>query len=266
MTRRILIILIVTIITVPLAINTLLYYLDPLGIVTYAHDLNALFYVSEPDTTGIRFLTGRYTFRGYTATIGHDGLRIVPDTTFAHCTIAAVGDSVAFGMGVEDYETFTNIFAQTFKDVHWINAGIPGYSALNVVQQINNIPADGYLWLIINNDDEPFRRYFGGQVNAPPAAIAQYVGWRQETPIPINAERFDDGARHILNRENVLAFAFADVSLTEHIEQAYPQVVIIPLYTEVVSRADPHPNAVGHQQIADAMMPYVSTFVEDTCV
>lgn len=265
MTRRVLILLIAIVITVPLAINAMLYYLDPLGIVIYAHDLNALFHVSEPDKTGIRFLTGRYAFRGYTATIGHDGLRIVPDTAFTHCTIATIGDSVTFGMGVEDYETFTNIFAQTFKDVHWINAGIPGYSALNVREQINTIAADGYLWLIINNDDEPFRRYFGGRIHNAPFAITQYLTWQRETPIPVNTERFDSGAQTILSHDDVLAFAFADISLTDHIEQTYPQVITIPLYTEVVSRADPHPNAAGHDQIATALYPYVSEFVEDIC-
>lgn len=264
--RNKLLLAIFVVIVSPLLINALLYYLDPLGVVTYFHDLGALTMISEPHETGIRYLPGRYDFRGYTATIGHDGLRIVPDTMFSDCTIATVGDSLTFGMGVQDYETFTNLLAQTVNTAQWVNAGIPGYSALNVAEQIEAVAADGYLWLIVANDDEPFAHYFGGRVKPLSNAIATYLSWfmRPAEPEP-DIERFDRGAQVILEQPNVLPFAFNGARLTDHIRINYPQVHIIPNYTAVVSQADRHPNAAGHQQIADALYPPVMAFVEGVC-
>lgn len=252
-------------IAILLLLDFLLWHLDPLGAVTYDHDLAALFPISEPDATGIRYLPGRYTLWGYTLTIGHDGLRIVPHTAFSDCTIATVGDSLTFGMGVNDAETFTNSLAQHIP-AHWVNAGIPGYSAVNVERQIGAVEADGYIWLIIGNDDEDVTLYQGYRQTRRLTGLSSTVNFllRRSYPAP-NIERFRAGADAILARDNVLGFVFEGQRLTELVQTYYPQVIVLPQYTGIISRADMHPNAAGHQQIADAMLPYVIEFVEGIC-
>lgn len=264
--RKVIRYVLITIIVILLGVNLLLRFIDPLGIIRYWRDTQALFALSLPHETGYRFTPGHHN-TGYFLTIGLDGLRVVPDTApRTGCKIAVLGDSVAFGMGVNDSETVVNLLAIRNTDMHWSNAALPGYSAENVVYQLGNIPADGYIWLIIQNDNESARWYRPSQRRSTPSALSTYLlAFIQQDISIADTEPFTQYADTILAREDVLAFAFEDAYLSDIIAQRYPHVVIIPRWHSNISRFDPHPDAQGHLEIAGAILPYLPEFLERRC-
>jgi hypothetical protein len=86
----------------------------------------------------------------------------------ATCTIAILGDSVAFAYGVNDDQSWLNVVAREFPNVRFINLAVPRYNSSNVVGTWNATPdADAYLYLIISNDLDPAldvetERFVGG--------------------------------------------------------------------------------------------------------
>lgn len=246
-----------------LVLDAMLFHIDPLGMRRYIYDLNALFAVALPAPDGIRFTPGYHQFAMYDATIGLDGLRIVPDSKNQDCTIVFVGDSVTFGMGADDEDSFPNRLARVLP-VHVVMAAFPGYSAENVRASLAQHEADGYVWLIIPNDDEPFYMWRRGK-GAMPSATVLYLDVLFPQPGKSVPARFQTAADSILAREDVLAFIIEGDGLTGLVQQRYPQVKVIKPYTGYVSISDTHPNGEGAQQIADAMRPDIEEFVQGVC-
>ncbi len=76
----------------------------------------------------------------YRVRLGEDGFRRVPATT-GGAGVVVLGDSYAFGYGVDDHETFANRLAEALPgraEVH--NWGVPGY---NLVQQVELLRTRG---------------------------------------------------------------------------------------------------------------------------
>lgn len=272
--RAIIGILFVIIVTIGM-IEASLYFLDPLGIVAYFHSFKMLEEARIPSETGYTFAMGEYEMLDYSYTINADESRLVPATNNnAECTIATIGDSLTFGMGVEDDETWVNILAETYPDVHFLNYGRPMFSSGNVLRSYNTYEADAYMWLIISNDDFPDSEYYPSKGGY---SLASRLYWiyvlyplifnelpydvLYEEGVPIATNTTSPSANvadEIAN--NTFIFGF-DEFPTNNVEQA----IIIPAFTEVNSAIDPHPSAVGNQQIADAILPYMDDFIREQC-
>jgi hypothetical protein len=279
-TRRILIVILWTILVIILGTEALLRLTDPWGVNDVYDDL-VLFHENfqfEPHR-GYVLPEGEYRFKQWTATINAQQTRVVPDTNLdASCTIAMVGDSVTFGHGVNDDETFTNQLARHFPEVHFIDAGLNGYNIGNVLGTIRSIDADAYVYFIIHNDDDP------------PLQIGQEgrVTWRivlyrfallgmlnnDAEPDPVESEApaevvypdwFMTDAQSIASYDNVLIAANEGNSLLGYIETRDVPVVTIPKTNHRVSRADPHPNAEGHAEMAQSLLPHVALWIAEHC-
>lgn len=263
--RRNLLIVLLCIALPVLLMEPFLRAIDPVGIYSYFADYEALAALSLPAPDGMRFAAGVHRFSMYTATIGKDGLRVVSGNRGGACQIAFVGDSVVFGMGSD--VSFVDMLAPEINATV-INAGIPGYSAGNVARSIDMIPAEGYVWLIIQNDDDPPARWTRPTGGGMPSATTLYLGyWFPGTyALPErNEPRFIEMAAPVLSRSDVLAFVFDHQALTDVVRREFPQVRVIPHYTGHVSRFDAHPDRRGAQQIADAMREQVAAFVAKRC-
>lgn len=266
--KRINILLSIVIISI-LSFNISLHWFDPLGIVAYNWQLSQMFQLTLPHDTGYRFTPGRFDI-GYRLTIGSDGLRIVLDANLqAECTIAVLGDSVVFGMGVADSDSLVNMLAQDYPDIHWINAALPGYNSRNVVRQFSAIQADGYLWLIIGNDGNSDINY-RHIINAPPLALGIYIRWLilgsgAKSSGTINT--FSNGIDNFLNdrNDNLIIFAFKNQYLTGDIITRYPNVIELPHWTSQISWGDAHPDKQGNREIANSLQPYIDKHIETLC-
>ena len=255
-------------------LEALLYFLDPLGTVTYIHSFAMLWETSIPSETGYTFREGEHKMLDYNYTILEDESRFVPASNpDASCTIAAIGDSLTFGMGVEDDETWVNYIAEVYPDVHFLNYGRPVFSAGNVLRSHDAYPADAYIWLVVDNDDFPDREYIPNDSRYPSATRlywlytiypalfgelpfeALYGGG--DTSIPGRSPSAEAAA---VMAEDTLIFGFDKVP-ARNIEQA----IIIPEFTEQNSPMDAHPSEIGNQQIADEMLPYLDNFIAAHC-
>lgn len=249
-------------------LDAILYHVDPLGYSTYIFDWMKMIGISRPANHGFTFEPGEHHFMGYTAHINEQGYRDVPNSQGGDCTVGFIGDSFAFGLGVNDDENYVNLLA---KDIpaETLNFGIPAYSSHNVAAQLQSIHADAYIWLIIWNDDDAMTKW------SPPLPVysalwvyMKNLGWDGGWHRAPNSARgiFTVHADLILDRDNILAFAFEGVHLTDIVKKRYPQVKIIPNYApHWISVGDSHADAEGNRVIADAMRSDVLSFVNEQC-
>lgn len=256
-----------------LLLDASLYWIDPLGLVDAVHANHAYNAVMIDHPTGYALPSGTHHFHYWGATIQDDHSRYVPATNpNANCTIATIGDSMTFGLGVEDAETWVNILAGQFQDVHFINPARPDYSATNTAELKAYYPADGYIWLIIQGDEQVPYRYQNVRPAYPyPPATALY---RTRLISQLRGEQTYHGrdndmtgywqAIHEIADEGVLLFGFQDSELANASTEQYP-VILIPPRSHPISAVDSHPRPEGHQQIAEAMYPYIEDFVERVC-
>lgn len=259
-TRRILYI-IAAFIGILLLLDALLWWIDPYGIVTLWKDAGAMVDTAHAAPDGWRYTPGVHEFITYSVVIDTDGFRAVPESNQGDCQIAVLGDSVAYGMGSS--VSFVNLLAPDIP-AQVVNRALPGYSAANILALLDTLDADGYVWLIIQNDDEPFST-FAPHYHPLQPALVEYFSFRaQPVPTPRPIAWFTQPADQIMARGDVLSFAFAGAYLTEVAHERYG-TTIIPPYTSFVSGVDYHPDPEGHRQIANAMRPYIVDFVGRTC-
>jgi hypothetical protein len=234
---------------------------DPWGAWRYFGDLRAVFAAYSEPSREYAIAPGIYTFSNWEAVILPDGTRRVPDTAQTDCTIALVGDSVTFGLGVSDADTWANVAARELPAVHIVNAGVPAASIGTVAAEIRRTPADGYVYLMIDNDDAPegdVRRW-----GIPDGAIRTYLYMLQEfRPAQYTP---DPGARAqitaVAEREDTQAVAFAGNPMARDV----PDVTYIPMYTKRISRVDAHADAEGNAQIAASILPIVRKLAATRC-
>lgn len=239
--------------------------LDPLQVKPYFADLDALFATMHADPTrGYVHTPGVYTFSNWSATINRDTTRLIPETTPQDCVIALVGDSVAFGHGVKDSETWANQLTKRYPAVQILNAGVNGYNIQQVQATIAAVSADGYLYTMISNDADTalafprkptpvkpmievyayvFRTRFGGQAPATP-------DWRD----------FDVTLAELRALDNLAIVGFEGDPLAIHAD-----VPLLPIWSHVNSPTDTHANAQGNVEIADAVESEFAALVERVC-
>ena len=278
--RRILIIVLWTFLVTVFGIEAILRLTDPWGVIDVYDDL-VLFHENfeTHPLRGYVLPEGEYQFNRWTATVDARQTRLVPDTNpNASCTIAMVGDSVTFGHGVDDEDTFTNHLARSFPDVQFINAGLNGYNIGNVLGTIRSIEADAYIYFIIHNDVDPPLEI--GQQGRVKYAITLYnhslraMLANDDEADPVESETpadvvypdwFITDAQTIAGFDNVLIAANVGNSLLEYIETIDAPLVIISKTKHRVSRADPHPNAEGHGEMAQSLLPHVDRWIAEHC-
>ncbi len=264
--RRKLIHVLIGILLALLLSEGLLAWLDPLGF-AYYRDQAYLGARLIPDPRGYNFRPGVYRLSSSQFTILPDGTRRVPDTNLeAAKTLVFIGDSVTFGYGVDDAQSWVNRIARELPDVHVINAGVSGYNSTNVLRTLAQYPtADALVYLIVNNDAEPENQPDFAHPRPPdnPSWLALYLLHLPEYLNPISASdeiargdipRYLDDLHHILADERVLAVAFDDAfgQLTVRECCAIP---LIARGTDRVSPVDGHPGVRGNQEIAAQMLP-----------
>lgn len=230
-----------------IALELILRLFDPLGVV-YLEDIGAVFDKAESGNP-YTLAPGVYRFNTFTATILADRSRLVPDnSTIADCVIVAIGDSVTFGHGVNDKDTWVNLLARQFQGGQFINTGMNGYNshAVREMQAQWVERANGFIYLVTSNDSDPQlpsleRDRFYPYLSAYLLILQAPSQHEQDTP-----------------------FAFlADIAA---IQQTAPTLVLEGItYSEVNSYADPHPNAAGHEQIASAILPMVRETIQAWC-
>ena len=265
-TRHLITYILFCVILVLLMLDTLLWQLDPLGIHAYFYGQYQQQFVMGMASHGYNLQSGAHNFGSFIVTVGASGNRIVPDTNrYADCVIAAIGDSVTFGYGVQDNETFVNILARAYPDIQWRNVARSGYSARNIALLQDAYPANGYLWLIINNDHYPKWDYTITTPSRFPSATNLYLehGLSKPKAPVLDWNTYWQAVADITAHET-LVFGFEGESPAIETSEQYP-VYFIPAYTDFVSVYDTHPNAAGHQQIADSMMPFLEPFIARIC-
>lgn len=243
-----------------IALDFLLWKTDPHGAIRYLWDYYHLQQHALPSPHGLLYEPGTYRLNMYTVTIGIDGFRAVPTNAGGSCRIAFIGDSMVFGMGSD--VSFVDLLAGDMPaDV--INAAQPGYNIDNIARVPESVPADGYVYLAFFNDSEPPLRWELPSGYPPPALFLYRDYLTSPGGLPVEEDYFEYRAADLFSREDVLVFAFEGLPLTD-IAAAHGAVVI-PLYTQLVSRYDGHPSPEGAAEIADSMRLAVAVFVEQQC-
>ena len=255
-------------------LEILLRVFDPWGAVAYFSDGNTVSTLYIPVGRRDVLPQGQYRYPTWTATIRADYSRYVPDNGRGACQVAFVGDSVTFGLGVNDAETWVSLLARLHPEWTVINAGISGYNSYGVRLTIDVTPADVYVYLISPNDAE--LQLFHADIASPPSyQPALKIYWRiwqiqrqgyEHPPQMIGDERrFDRDIAALAQIENLLIVGFANDPLAQSAQAQFPDVILMTPYSERISFADPHPNVVGHQQIAAAIESAVIETVQSYC-
>jgi hypothetical protein len=258
--RRALLISLITLLLTILLVDQALWKIDPQGVVRYFQDFAALSSHALPSPDGLRYAPGNYQFAMYKATIDLTGFRAVPTNRGGSCRIAFIGDSVTFGMGSD--VSLVDVLAP-YLEATVINAAIPGYNIENIVQMPNVVQADGYVYLVVQNDSEPPARWKLPSGYAPPAIMLYLDTLTSSGPVSVGDDYFREHAAPLLKRNDVLAFAFEGGLLTDAAQSIGAHV--IPDYTGHVSRFDAHPSPEGAAQIAESMRGDVMRFVSQRC-
>lgn len=268
--RRAIIIVLINIIIILLVNDALLYWLDPLGVVDAMHENHDRHKHLINHPTGYAIEPGTHSWHFYDVTILEDFSRYVPDTNVnADCTIATIGDSVTFGFGVNDSETWVNLLAREYPTVHFINPARGDYSAANIALLKADTRANGYIWLIIGNDAETPYIYSGVLPSYwYPPATKIYLHWLTNRNKPL-INRESDNAIYWQSvgqiiTDNIIVFGFNNDPLAIETSEVY-NVHLIDAWTTNVSFVDGHPNVQGHQQIAESLNPSVTRFIAQQC-
>ena len=267
--RRVIILTLLTLAALEMALSLI----DPLGV---AYVLQ-LFYINEfyagPVEAGW-LAPGQYDLGTWQIHILDDTTRRVPATGDG-CRVVFFGDSVTFGWGVNDGDTFAAQLAQRWPSAHILNAGIPGYNSAQVRQRIDTIPHDVALYLVFDNDAIDFAIEGGntvtgtdhhwpgfGLLHGQMSALAVYANYftrRSGPPDGVSdTTRFTDDLTALVG-QGVTLLAF-DGGNSDWLAERYP-VTSLPRYTTTVSAVDPHPDARAHAGIAQA----IKDAIENPC-
>lgn len=251
------------------ALEGCLRYIDHNGTYRYRADQYAhiLDWIASP--RGYVLPAGTYHYSNWTATTDSAGNRSVPASRPHACRIAILGDSVAFGFGVDDADTFATVLAGEV-DAQIINAALTGYTSENVLKTLYDVPADGYVYLAILNDDDVTHTVTRTKPLTgayPQTAIETYIQaatWNSY--IPDNVPRFRQDITTLAARDDVLIVTFAWANgWHKGLVRLAPDTVVLPMYSGTVSAYDQHPNAAGHRQIAAGLLPHVVALMDKVC-
>lgn len=274
-------------------IEILLRAVDPWGLY-YFQDLeklgNTIFQADAE--RGYLMPDGQYSFTRWNAEI-REGGRVVPATNNeATCTIAILGDSVAFGYGVNDDQTWLNAAARDLPDVRFINLGVPRYNSSNVLGTWRATPdADAYLYLIISNDLDPAldvesERFVGAGTGQPwlvrytnfalrrgggtdQVEIQQTEDTEAAPPLPDDFRglaRLWGEMEEMQTDERVYFAAFEKEPLTSTLlARDLPLTTWVYPSQRRISLADYHLNPTGNEELAAQAVPLFRQIAQERC-
>lgn len=262
--KRLIRILAISILITLFGIEAALALLDPMGFTYYA-EMPRHISLRDEIASGSAIRPGTYTFREFSMTVLPDYSRRVPDTSEnADYTLVILGDSVTFGWGVNDDQTFANIIAQAHPDWHVINAGVTGYNSDNARRHMTLYPgADRYIYLTIYNDPVITESAADDQPAASTSWMALYLHflpYYQNTPRNLTGWEMDY-ARYENDLRAMRASGVEIVAMRSpfpddrawQIAQACCEARVIDWTYTRINPSDNHPNAEGHRMIADAI-------------
>ncbi len=265
----------------------LLRIADPLGIHRLVGTLQAVSrQLDTTDPRGFGLPPGRYTLPGWSLTIDDNRNRVTPATRAGDCRIVFVGDSVTIGQSVEDDEVWVNLLADE-ADAEFVNAGFMGFNVYHVANTVQHRDGDGYVYLLIGNDDEagiPFEEpsrggargliqnrllpatyayatILRGTPSTPPAQSTTLSAIEQDEQLAAFMETFDT----LVNRDDVLVIGFDHEPLSQFVAEQYPQVTLVEPFDEGISWIDRHANPAGNRQLAERVQGMVGAFVDERC-
>lgn len=269
-----------------LMLEILLRVIDPWGM-AYFNDLSKLgneVFTSD-DERGYILPEGTHQFSTWDATIDSVA-RIIPETASdASCRIAILGDSVAFGYGVNDADVWVNQIADDLPDVSFINFGVPRYNSTNVLMTFETYnDYDAYLYLIINNDIDdaidPETQYFAGGGEGLPYlvrytnyAIFRGGGTAYEDPTDPNRQvrdippvrRFFDELDTLIDDDRIYLAAFELQPLTNTLLARDYDIIVLTYPPQRNSYVDYHLNAEGNGELGEQLMPLLEQMVMEQC-
>lgn len=254
----------------PLTVEFVVTILQPLGIRDYSGDLAELrhrYIYLTPDLYTLPVSSAIDLYADWRVTMDDEIGRAMPDRN-SDCLIAFIGDSVTFGHGVNDDETFARLIAEELG-VSAINFGMNGYNAEQVLASIEYLDGrydiDLYVYLHTRNDHH----------EAIPESDMRHGGWQPAfvtTVLYLNKSRrlsnveipdwYHSAIDAITSRDNVLMFAFDNDEIVPRESGA----IILDSYTpNVNSPADGHPNTQGHRMVAYQMLPDIRNALRGRC-
>lgn len=249
-------------------LNALLAKADPLAFQVRLHFLEV---VSQAEVTaeGYQIPAGRYMFEDLSITIQADGTRITPFTNpSADCRIVVLGDSVTFGYGVDDHETYVNRLALAFPEVAFLNTAQVGYNSPNIRAVYESSPADGYLYLIVDNDWHERWTPDAPPAEMPPVSFYAVWLWKQARGVEPVADVPDTAAIERFKRDTAPLFADNRVLIASYGKILFTAglgVDVVAPITTTIAPGDMHPDAAGHERIADRLESQVRELVNRVC-
>jgi lysophospholipase L1-like esterase len=255
-------VLLITILTL-LTIEVFLTLFDPLGAKAYFDDLAQLYRHMRYDAHRDYVLApGDYHFSHWQAHIYADTTRRVPNTRLTSCRLAMVGDSVTFGHGVNDKDTWVNLIAKAMPDTTFLNAGVNGYNIEQVYKTISYNHADGYFYLLIPNDADPTINWQAAPPLRSTLSLYLFVLSNQHAQNNTNRDkgRFNAIWALIHTKTHVVT-----VGLNGDPLAGLAGVPTVDFWTHANSMADGHANAQGNQELAAELLPYVRSLRSAVC-
>ena len=282
--RRMIIFVIVILVSLVLELELILYLIDPWGL-KYFDDLATIWQtVVVHPTRGFVLPPGEYKFSHWKATELTNSIRLLPDNRNGSCQVIFFGDSVTWGHGVNDSETWVNLIAGQMPEINAVNAAFDGYNSENVRRGIADFPDAKVIIYMINGNDtertygysngwpyqphlsmtEKYVRYFlvvKGQLPGDAAApTLNEAGLGGETDP--NVVRFRSDIEAMSRDKRVLLIGFDNQF--DDLKKPFG-ILSIPFYKDRVSLVDAHPNPKGSREMAAAILPLVRHAVARRC-
>lgn len=273
--RRAFFIVIIGIVITLFFVEIVLRIADPFGAVYFVDIVDNFYGRAIEDPRGYVVPEGEYHASHWNFNILADNTRAVPDTNInAEKTLVFVGDSLTFGYGVDDAETFVNLVARAYPDWHVINNSYPGWSIRNLENAAAMYPdADLIFVLTISNDLTEVYVEAGKMNDRKDTYLqiyARIIGWvffgypvPSEETIAAFEPIWHESITRIGRHPQV---TFLTVDTTNDYEQRvlalFPdRTFVLENYTGFISLVDSHPNPASHVFLAEQIIPIVGDVI-----
>lgn len=249
-----------------MALEAALTFIDPLGVVYY-RDIRTIENESKrQDLSGYTFASSHKThLTKWSFETTPDGTRSVPGISLSGPKVRFYGDSVTFGMGVDDANTWVSIVCSSLH-LNCTNYGRGGYPASNTVELMQATAHRGCaVFLTIHNDMETMDDFIYGNQSWRPMildywhflTVGRYAGYAR-----LDNTAYQQAMQYAASRPNTLLLAFDGHNYGKMVREQYG-AVLIPNFTSRISVVDTHPNNEGNRQIAEYILPILDEWLDE---